>query len=562
MDIITEILTKLRVKELLGRPIYGPLLVKLDIELNDVWCKTFATDGIKWYFNPNFIKTHKSDVVVNLMYHSMLHLALGNLIPPEGYNKDLWDLASDIECYATSRLLSLGKLPSGVESAVIPYSNKSAVEIYDSLTLEEDSVIKDLFSKIRKDKHLTVKDNNYDPLSLGSVLAEAGDGEPGPGDSGDEDTNEDNKSSSDGNCEGDKEEDSDGSEGEDSGGEGEGTEGDASDASGESSEGEPSDSSDSSQEGDSSDSQGGDPTGEGSDKDDSSSSSESDSEEGSNSESKTSPSKSSENSSSDPKLDGNENQEVTIEEDQLSKNVEPKLLDNDISSLMGEFQAQLIASANHSEDKLPGNMLRLFKEATEPKLEWREILVNTMSTIFDKSDYSFAKPSKRSYCLGKMDYILPSMGNGETIDICVSLDTSGSITDEIFRDFVTEVRSIVENYDDFKLHMWCIDTEIYNPQIFTPENVKDMDSYQFAGGGGNDFPLNWQFMEDNDIVPELFVVFSDGYPCGSWGWSEYCDTIFVIRNEHENIEAPFGTTVQMIPHDGPSRIDPHGDGYD
>jgi hypothetical protein len=48
-------------------------------------------------------------------------------------------------------------------------------------------------------------------------------------------------------------------------------------------------------------------------------------------------------------------------------------------------------------------------------------------------------------------------------------------------------------------------------------------------------------MKDNDIVPKKFIMFTDGYPCGSWGDEDYCDTLFIVKGG-DNI-APFGQTV-------------------
>jgi hypothetical protein len=51
-------------------------------------------------------------------------------------------------------------------------------------------------------------------------------------------------------------------------------------------------------------------------------------------------------------------------------------------------------------------------------------------------------------------------------------------------------------------------------------------------------------MKDNDIVPKKFVMFTDGWPFGTWGDRDYCDTIFLINNLYDrNIEAPFGLTL-------------------
>ena len=48
-------------------------------------------------------------------------------------------------------------------------------------------------------------------------------------------------------------------------------------------------------------------------------------------------------------------------------------------------------------------------------------------------------------------------------------------------------------------------------------------------------------MKENDIVPKKLIMLTDGYPWGSWGDENYCDTVFIIHGD-KNIEAPFGVT--------------------
>jgi hypothetical protein len=49
-------------------------------------------------------------------------------------------------------------------------------------------------------------------------------------------------------------------------------------------------------------------------------------------------------------------------------------------------------------------------------------------------------------------------------------------------------------------------------------------------------------MQENDIQPKKFIMFTDGYPCGSWGDEDYCDTIFIVKG-NTKAESPFGQTV-------------------
>lgn len=559
MDPIEKILINLRVKQLLDNPSFGPLLIRQDIKQNSSWCESFTSDGLVWYYNKDYVKKFKAQNVVYFMYHSLFHCLLNNMIVPDGYEQPLWDIASDLEVIYTIHSLNLVPVPDNISSIIREYkplfANKSAEEIYK--LIEINGIDPAELSCVHQDIHLKIKDNNIEKIDLSNILEsytgniEEESEEETKGslnekndkkDKGDENSDEGNPDS-DGN--GETESEGEGSEEGDSGdnpGEGEGD--------GEEEEGDPEGESDSNSDSKKSNksskksTSSGDSSGEGNPEDADESNSEN-------------------NSESDPPEVTQENIGVSgseVSEQEINPDNPPILNEDEVEKITREFSSQLINVGNNEADKFPGNMLRLIKEYTEPKLDWRSILRNTMSTIFDKDDYNFKKPSKRSYCLGEMKYILPSQSEAKTIDICVSLDTSGSITDEIFMDFLTEVRSIIENYNDYKLHIWCIDSEIYCPKIFTPDNIHELESYEFVGGGGNDFPLNWEFMKENDIVPELLVVFSDGYPCSKWGYANYCETIFVIRNEHENITAPFGTTVQMIPN-GEERIDPYNNGY-
>ncbi len=226
----------------------------------------------------------------------------------------------------------------------------------------------------------------------------------------------------------------------------------------------------------------------------------------------------------------------------------PIYSDDQLTSIRNDIKVAIISSSQVNTGNTPAAIQRMINEFTSPTIDWKELLTNSIQSCI-RDDYTFNRPSRRSWSSGSdmlASVIMPGAKNMETIDICISLDTSGSIGDRKFARFLSEVRGIVEQYTEYRLHVWCIDAAIYNPQVFTPNNIEELDSYKLFGGGGNDFPLNWTFMQENEIEPELLVVFSDGYPCGSWGDPNYCDTIFVIENDWDkNIVAPFGRTVYM-----------------
>jgi len=133
------------------------------------------------------------------------------------------------------------------------------------------------------------------------------------------------------------------------------------------------------------------------------------------------------------------------------------------------------------------------------------------------------------------------MMNDETIDISIGIDMSGSISNAQANDFLSEVKGIMDEYKDFKLDIWCFDTEVYNYAKFTGDNSNDIQDYKVQGGGGTDFTVNFAFMKNENIVPKKFIMFTDGYPADSWGDEDYCDTLFIIHG-NDSIVAPFGQT--------------------
>lgn len=196
------------------------------------------------------------------------------------------------------------------------------------------------------------------------------------------------------------------------------------------------------------------------------------------------------------------------------------------------MQAAQAAGAGNT----PASVARMIKDLTEPKMNWREILRQQIQSTI-KNDYSFMRPNRKGW---HMSAILPGTNYEETIDICVSIDMSGSIGDEQAKDFLSEIKGIMEEYKDFKIKVWCFDTKVYNEQDYDGYSMDEFDQYEPMGGGGTAFEANWDYMKKHDINPKKFIMFTDGYPCGSWGDEDYCDTVFIIHGNN-TIVPPWGT---------------------
>ena len=217
----------------------------------------------------------------------------------------------------------------------------------------------------------------------------------------------------------------------------------------------------------------------------------------------------------------------------------PGMTKEEAQQIRDEIKEAMIQSAAAAgAGKTPAGIQRLIKDMTEPKISWRDLVRQEIQSII-RNDYTFSRPSRKGQMSGA---ILPGMKEATTIDVGICIDMSGSIGEEDATVFLSEVKGIMDQYEDFKINLWCFDTAIYNHKEISQDNSHDLEEYEPQGGGGTDFEVNWEFMKDNGIAPKKFIMFTDGYPCGSWGDEDYCDTIFIVKG-NTSAEAPFGQTV-------------------
>jgi len=242
----------------------------------------------------------------------------------------------------------------------------------------------------------------------------------------------------------------------------------------------------------------------------------------------------------DEHLDG-EGQDVDGDEDgEQGKNGgkgRPKLTPEERQQIKDEIKEAVLAAAAASDGagNLPAGVRRIIEDMTAPKMNWRELLrMQLESTI--KSDYTWMRSSRKGW---HMDAVMPGMKLDPMIDIAISIDASGSMGERMLRDFLAEVAGIMEQFPNYRIHVLSFDTQVYNPQQFDSENLDDITGYEIQGGGGTDFDCVFEYFKANEIEPKRHIMFTDGYPNGSWGDEQYCDTVFIIHGSI-SIVPPFG----------------------
>jgi predicted metal-dependent peptidase len=238
----------------------------------------------------------------------------------------------------------------------------------------------------------------------------------------------------------------------------------------------------------------------------------------------------------DEHLDGEGDSDSDGDGDKQGKG-RPKLSDADRQAIRDEIKEAMLAAAATADGagNIPAGVKRLIQDLTEPKMNWRELLrMQLESTI--KSDYTWMRASRKGW---HMDAVMPGMKLDPMIDIAVALDASGSISETMLKDFLGEVQGIMDSFPAYRIHVVTFDTEAYNPAQYNSENLDDICDYEVKGGGGTDFDCVFNYLKENEIEPKRLVMFTDGYPFGSWGDENYADTVWILHGT-TSIEPPWG----------------------
>lgn len=192
----------------------------------------------------------------------------------------------------------------------------------------------------------------------------------------------------------------------------------------------------------------------------------------------------------------------------------------------------------------PGRIRRMIESMTEPKMDWKEYLNKQIQSSV-QSDFTWQRCSRKTQAAG---IYLPAQQREPTIRATVGIDSSGSINETMFRMFLSEVYGIMQQFASYEIEFFCWDAKCYTLHRFTEDNGEDILSVDLEGGGGNDGTgFVWDFLEENEVVPDNMIMFTDGYIMGPWDNGtppEFAEnTLWVLWGKENN--PPWGDVVRF-----------------
>jgi predicted metal-dependent peptidase len=163
---------------------------------------------------------------------------------------------------------------------------------------------------------------------------------------------------------------------------------------------------------------------------------------------------------------------------------------------------------------------------SKPLIDWRYIL---RETIKYDVDWSYQNATIED------GVITPNLEEQPKPETEIVLDTSGSISDVLLRNFLRECKNILQQS---RVKVGCFDTKFYGfHEIRTEQDIENM---KFVGGGGTDF-----YVAINAFTRrvENKIIFTDGE---AWMPNIPCDAIWIVFGQTK-INPKGGKVIYITP---------------
>lgn len=156
---------------------------------------------------------------------------------------------------------------------------------------------------------------------------------------------------------------------------------------------------------------------------------------------------------------------------------------------------------------LPSCMQAIIDKVLEPKINWREILTQFVTSCYGGSR-QWLPPSRRHVWQG----IYMQSSRQERLDAVVAIDTSGSTIIDLPR-FFTELGGLLNSFGSYRMTIIQCDTTIRQIEFFDDITPFPTDyKWKAKGGGGTDFRPVFDYIEEHpELEPNLLIYITDGY---------------------------------------------------
>ena len=216
------------------------------------------------------------------------------------------------------------------------------------------------------------------------------------------------------------------------------------------------------------------------------------------------------------------------------------------ANLREDWQGKLCDAATYAKKvgKLPAGMERLISGLLKPKVQWKSLLLRYLKAHFTPVDWSYNKPSKKSYAT---KVFLPNTLK-ENIECEVYVDTSGSVSQDELKSFLSEIVGIAKAMSNITMWVTFIDSHIEESARYKVGNgeIAKILAMKPKGGGGTDMEVGLDYCKKMNPSIPVAIVFTDGYvPIRRKAKDYPFEVIWVVTPDGQTKDLKYGQVVKM-----------------
>lgn len=177
----------------------------------------------------------------------------------------------------------------------------------------------------------------------------------------------------------------------------------------------------------------------------------------------------------------------------------PKL-DSAVTNIIVRARTQAQMGGKNLKGEIPDEILRILDELLNPKLPWQVILQKFLDQRVHE-EYSWARRNRRY----PSDTYMPSLHSYGLGHLTFAIDTSGSIDDGELQEMLSEIKGVQQVFNPE--HMTIIDCDSKIHKVHDIDQMTDILSLDFHGGGGTSFQPVLDYVEEHPT--QALIYFTD-----------------------------------------------------
>ena len=175
---------------------------------------------------------------------------------------------------------------------------------------------------------------------------------------------------------------------------------------------------------------------------------------------------------------------------------------------------------------------RIMKEVLAPEVNWIEELADfAANNVRGHDDYSFRRLNRRYLA---DDLYVPTMITEVPSEIVISIDTSGSINNDMLKVWGGIVSKIMENVNPDAVRVLWWDTRVHAEQMFFPGDYGQIATLlKPVGGGGTRVSCVSEHIRKHNITADCMIVLTDGWVEHEVVWGVDMPTLWAVTERND-----------------------------